>query len=403
MVNLVYEYLKGGIEMKITSVDIMELVNSDPIWRPIIVKVNTDEGIYGYGEIALSYGNAASAGFGQAKDFAKLIIGMDPMKIEAVWEKLYKDTFWGQGGGGVIFAGISGIDMALWDIKGKALGVPVYELLGGKTRDKLRVYASQIQFDWDKEMRLLVKPEEYAEAARKAIAEGYDAIKVDPFQVGLNGEMGYHNTGILTYDKMKLFRDRMVAVREAVGPEVDIILENHTGTDTNSAIQFAKSIEDLNIFYNEEVCSPLNPPLTKKVKEKVNIPLAGGERIYSRWGYRPFFENGSLDVIQPDLGNCGGLTEGKKICDMAHVYDVLVQCHVCGSPIAKAAALQLEAVIPNFLIHEHHTIALKDFNINFCEYDYQPVNGYYEIPDKPGLGQELTKKTIEEAIKINVK
>lgn len=389
--------------MKISSVDIMELKAPDPFWRPIIVRINTNEGIYGYGEVALAYGNAASGGFGQAKDFAKLIIGMDPMKIEAVWERLYKDTFWGQGGGGVIFSGISGIDMALWDIKGKALGLPVYQLLGGKTRDKLRAYASQLQFDWDKEMRYLVKPQEYAEAAKKALAEGYDAVKVDPYQIGPDGAMGYHNTGILTSDKVRLFRDRMVAIREAVGPDVDIILENHTGTDANSAIQFARTVEDLNIYYNEEVCSPLNPSLTKKVKDKVNIPLAGGERIYSRWGYRPFFENGSLDVIQPDLGNCGGLTEGKKICDMAHVYDVVVQCHVCGSPIAKAAALHLEAVIPNFIIHEHHTIALKDFNINYCEYDYQPVNGYYEIPDKPGLGQELTKKTIEAAIKVTVK
>jgi L-alanine-DL-glutamate epimerase-like enolase superfamily enzyme len=131
--------------------------------------------------------------------------------------------------------------------------------------------------------------------------------------------------------------------------------------------------------------------------------LAGGERIYSRWGYRPFFEGGLLDVIQPDLGNCGGITEGKKICDMAHVYDVLVQCHVCGSPIAVAASLQLEAVIPNFIIHEHHTIYLKDYNRNFCKYDYQPVNGYYDVPDKPGIGQELTEETIDNAFKITVK
>lgn len=396
--------MKGGNHMKITSVDVMELTGKDAMWRPIIVRINTDEGIYGYGEVGLAYGNAASGGFGQAKDFAQLIIGMDPMNSEAIWQKLYNDTFWGQGGGGVIFAAISGIDIALWDIKGKALGVPVYQLLGGKTRDKLRSYASQTQFGWDREsMKLLVLPEEYAESAMKAVDEGYDAIKVDPFQISKDGSMGYRNSGLLTYDKLKLYVDRVKAIREAVGPSVDIIIENHTGTDVNSAIQFARAVEDLNIYYNEEVCTPLNPLLTKKVKEKVNIPLAGGERIYTRWGYRPFFENGSLDVIQPDLCNCGGISEGKKICDMANTYDVLVQCHICGSPITKAAALQLEAVIPNFVIHEHHTVALKDYNIEFCEYDYQPINGYYEIPNKPGIGQELTKKTIENAIKVTVK
>lgn len=389
--------------MKIVSVDIMQLKSKDDSWRPVVVRVNTDEGIYGYGEVGLAYGNAASGGFGQAKEFAELIIGEDPTKIEGIWEKLYKDTFWGQGGGEIIFSAISGIDTALWDIKGKALGVPVYQLLGGKTRDKLRAYASQIQFGWDRERHLLVEPDEYAEAAKKAVSEGYDAIKVDPYQISGRGTKGYRNSGLLTYDKLKLYRDRLVAIREAVGPQVDIILENHNGTDANSEIQFARTIESLNIYYNEEVCSPLNPLLTKKVKQKVNIPLAGGERIYSRWGYRLFFEGGLLDVIQLDLGNCGRITEGKKICDMAHVYDVLVQCHVCGSPIAVAASLQLEAVIPNFIIHEHHTIYLKDYNRNFCKYDYQPVNGYYDVPDKPGIGQELTEETIDNAFKITVK
>lgn len=390
--------------MRITSVDILELQSQLTVfgWRPVIIRINTDEGICGYGEVGLSYGKAASAGFGIAKDFAELIIGMYPMKNEAIWDKLYRETFWGQGGGGVIFAGMSGIDIALWDIRGKALNKPVYELLGGKTNEKLRVYASQIQYGWSGIPNLMVEPELYAEAAIEAVEDGYDAVKVDPLCVAADGGKSYNNTGLLTHDKIDLFRARMVAIREAVGPGVDIILENHTGTDANSAIQFALAVEDLNIFYNEEVCSPLNPELTKKVKEKTRIPLAGGERIYSRWGYRPFLENGSLDVIQPDLGTCGGISEGKKICDMAHTYDVLVQCHICGSPIAKAAALQLEAVIPNFIIHEHHRMALVEQNIEFCEYDYQPKDGYYEIPDLPGIGQELTKQTIENAIKHTV-
>lgn len=390
--------------MKISSVDVFHAtyLGKDAM-NPIFVKINTDEGIYGLGEAGVAYGAASTAAFGQIKDFAELIIGMDPMKNEAVWDHLYRDTFWGQGGGTVIFSGMSAIDMALWDIKGKALGVPVYQLLGGKTNDKLRAYASQIQFSWSPTFSFLSQPEQYAEAARIAVADGYNAVKVDPFQIAGDGKFGMRSHGLLTYDALKLSRDRMAAVREAVGPAVDIILECHTGTDVNSAIQFGRMVEDLNIYYMEEMCTPLNPPLTKRVKEKVNIPLAGGERIYSRFGYRPFFEDRSLDIIQPDLANCGGISEGKKICDMAYLYEIAVQVHICGGPMSLAAALQLEAVIPNFCIHEHHMIYLNEEIRNFGVYDYQPVNGYIHTPDLPGLGQDIPKEVLDKCNKVTIK
>jgi L-alanine-DL-glutamate epimerase-like enolase superfamily enzyme len=138
--------------------------------------------------------------------------------------------------------------------------------------------------------------------------------------------------------------------------------------------------------------------LWKKVAENVNIPIAAGERIYTRWGFRPFFEDGSLDVIQPDLGTCGGLTEAKKICDMAHVYDLTVKIHVCGGPIATAVALHIEAAIPNFIIHELHRFTLLDTSIKTCKYNYLPQNDMYEVPDLPGLGQELTEETIKASV-----
>lgn len=154
--------------MKITSVDIF-LLNSEEkmAMHPVIVRVNTDEGISGFGEAALSYGNAANGGFGQIKDFAESIIGWCPFKNEAIWDHLYRDTFWGQGGGTVIFAAMSAIDTALWDIKGKYFNVPVFALLGGLTRDKVRTYASQIQFGWGEENEILTKPEQYAQIAKK--------------------------------------------------------------------------------------------------------------------------------------------------------------------------------------------------------------------------------------------
>ena len=192
-------------------------------------------------------------------------------------------------------------------------------------------------------------------------------------------------------------------MREAIGPDVDIIAEMHAFTDTTAAIQFGRMIEELGIYYYEEPVSPLNPKQMKKVAESVNIPIASGERIYTRWGYRPFLEDGSLDVIQPDICTCGGITDVKKICDMAHVYDVTVQIHVCGGPISTAAALHMEAAIPNFIIHELHRYALLEPNTKTCKYNYLPKDGFYEVPELPGLGQELTEEAIKISDKVTVK
>jgi L-alanine-DL-glutamate epimerase-like enolase superfamily enzyme len=396
--------------MKITSVDIFRVNDGKPsilegtLFYPTVVRINTDEGISGFGEVGLAYGNAHHAGFGMVQDFARLIIGMDPMNNEEIWEKIFRKPFWGMGGGTVVFSGISGIDIALWDIKGKARGGPVFKLLGGKTNKRLRAYASQLQFDWDLRTAALVQPEEYAKATEKALAQGYDCIKVDPVGFDLQGTwMGWNNYGILGYDQLKIAVDRVAAMREAGGPKMDIIIELHSLTDTNTAIQLGRELEKYRIFYLEEPVHPLNAQSMKEVAQKVNIPIASGERIYSRWGYRPFLENRSLNVIQPDLGSCGGITEGKKICDMANVYDACVQVHVCGGPIATAAALQLEAVIPNFLIHEQHAIAIHPDNIKSCKYDYQPVYGYFEVPDLPGIGQELTEEAMQNSYKVTVK
>ena len=185
-------------------------------------------------------------------------------------------------------------------------------------------------------------------------------------------------------------------MRDAIGSNVDIIIENHSTPDAQAAVQIAQMAEKYKIFYFEEPNTP-TPKMTKFICEKVNIPLASGERIYTRWQYAPYFENNSLQVIQPDMGNCGGITEVKKICDMAYTYDVNVQLHVCGSPISVAAALQVEAVIPNFLIHEHHLTNTDPGTIEHCVHNYQPENGYFSIPELPGIGNELSDYALSRA------
>ena len=394
--------------MKITSIDVFLVTIGQPSvpgspWNPVVVRINTEDGISGYGEVGLAYGDTKESAVGMCRDFAKLIIGMDAMNNEAIWARLH-NTFWGLGGGPVVYGAMSAIDIALWDIKGKAFNTPVYNLLGGKTNQKLRAYASQIQFDWGPVCAPMVTPEDYANAARKAMAEGYTAIKVDPVGFNTKGNwMEWSNYGLLEYDQLKVAVDRVAAIREAGGPGLDIIIELHSLTDTNTAIQLGRELEQYRCFYYEEPTQPLNPSLFKEIANNVRIPMASGERIYSRWGYRPFYEDRSLSIIQPDLCNTGGLTEGKKICDMAHTYDIGVQIHICGSPISTAAALQLEAVIPNFVIHEHHQAALIQENIDMCKYNYQPENGYFSVPDRPGIGQELTEETMGKSLFCTVK
>ena len=399
--------------MKITSVDVIktfktpsrsaEIAVGGVPWHPVCVRINTDEGISGYGEIGVAYGNAQNAGFGMGIDFAKCIIGLDPMNSEDIWNRLHRLTFWGMGNGGVIMAGISGIDIALWDIRGKALNAPVYKLLGGRTNGSLRAYASQIQFDWGKESKALARPEEYAAAAEKAMADGFTAVKVDPIGFDQDGRwMGWSSRGVLGREQLKLAVDRVAAIRDA-GPELDIIIELHALTDANTSVQLGRGLEQLNCFYYEEPTQPLNSDLFREISAKVKIPVAAGERMYTRWGFRPFFEDRSIGIIQPDLCNTGGLTEGKKICDMAHVYDIGVQVHCCGGPISAAAALQLEAVIPNFVIHELHASALIQDNIDLCRYDYAAKDGCFEVPELPGIGQELTEEAIAASEVVTVK
>ena len=393
--------------MKVSSVEIIVTQTEEfPSWHPVIVRVNPDEGISGLGEVGLAYGTGYAAGAAMAKNLAEnFIIGADPMKIERTWEAMFRSSFWGLGGGPVVYGGMSGFDIAFWDIKGKALKQPIYQLLGGKTNDRLRAYASQMQFGWGptKPVLAATKPEEYAEETRSALAEGYDAVKVNPLSINENGKRVWEHLKIIPNDLMKLIYARMKAIREAAGPNVDIILETHSMLSGTAAIQVGRALYELDIMYHEETNAPLNPEVMKKVAQNSKIPLASGERIYTRWGFRPFIEGQILSVVQPDLCLVGGITEGKKIADYANVYDITVQVHTCGSPITTAAALHLETVIPNFIIHEHNWQAIKDYNTRLCQQDYQPVKGYYSVPQLPGLGLDLNEEAIKNFPTVVVK
>jgi galactonate dehydratase len=377
--------------MKITEVEIFDVKLSrteSTRWNPVIVRIHTDEGISGLGEVALAYGVGADAGIGMVRNLAEhFLIGANPFQIERLWDLAYRKTFWAQGGGPVVFGGMSAIDEALWDIKGKALGVPVYELLGGCVWDELRLYAN----GWYHEM---VSPEDYAEGALKVVADGYTAMKFDPFAVTPDGDWDYTRRA-LSRERADLAFERVKAVREAIGPGVDILIEVHGNLGTASAIKMGKRFEELDPMVYEEPVDALNVDCMRRVAENVDIPLAAGERLYTRYGFRQYIEGQILDLLQPDLGLTGGISETKKIATYAETYNLHVQPHNCAGPVSTAASVQLDGCIPNFLIQEWFPYHDDDrYNLVTEPLEPRAVDGYLPIPTKPGLGVVLNDEVM---------
>ncbi len=365
--------------------------------RPVILEAVTDEGVSGLGEAAVAYGVGASAAAAMVKELAeRFLLGSDPFRIEDTWSRMYDHTFWAKGGGPIIFAGMSAVETALWDIKGKALGVPVYELLGGRSWDKLRVYAN----GW---YHKGVAPEDYAEAAQRVVADGYTAMKFDPFAYNPEGVWEYPRRA-LDPARADLAYQRVKAVREAVGPHIDILVEVHGNLGTTSAIQMGKRLEALKPFFYEEPVDAMNVECMRKVADNVDIPIAAGERLYTRYGFRPYIEGQILDILQPDLGLAGGITETKKIADHAETYNLHVQPHNCAGPIATAASLQLDACITNFIIQE--LFPYRDdgrYELVTQAFELQVVDGYVPVPEGPGLGVELNEDVVSRYDCVRIK
>ena len=385
--------------MKITEVEIHDLQMDETRrgWNPVIVRVNTDEGVSGVGEVALAYGVGSGAGIGMVRDLAEaFVLGEDPFQIERLWDAMFRGTFWGQGGGPVVYGGMSALDEALWDIKGRALGVPVYELLGGKCRDRLRVYAN----GW---YHGHVEPDEYAEWALRVQEDGYTATKFDPFAVAADGVEG-HVSRALSGDRIDLAYDRVKAVRDAVGPQFDILVEVHGNLGTASAIEAGKRLEELDPFFYEEPVDAMNVESMKKVSDRVDIPIAAGERLYTRYGFRPYVERQAIDILQPDLGLAGGITETKKIAAHAETYNMHVQPHNCASAVATVPAVHLDAAITNFIIQEIFPYRTGDsVDIVANPLEERVVDGYLEVPSEPGLGIELNEEVLSRYPCIRVK
>lgn len=350
-------------------------------------KVYTNEGITGIGENVVLHKAILEA---QAEVLRTFLIGEDPFPIERIWRKLYNSTAFRYA-----TAMISGVDMALWDIKGKALGIPVYELLGGLYRDKIRLYP-HLRGSWNSfpdettdnlfsEPWGAVKhtPEELGNNALQLVREGYTALKFDPFEPGIDGYHSYRPNEILAAV------ERVEAVRDAVGNSVDVIIECHGKFNASTAIKIGKMLEKYNLMWYEEPVPTGMVKAMKGVMEHVNIPVANGEKLGSKLELKEFLENRAVDILMFDCGRIGGITEARKVCNMCEAYQIKISPHNPFGPINAMAAAHLSAAVPPFLILEHE---------QFAPWAVTPrikiVDGYLEIPNTPGLGIDLDEEEI---------
>lgn len=351
--------------MKITEI---ELKHIKPRW--LFLKIHTDEDITGYGEPILE-GKAKSVE-AAVREFFRYLKGKDPKKIEHHWQAVYRWSFYR--GGPIIMSAISGIEQAMWDILGKYLNQPVYQLLGGSVREKIKVYA-HVGGE---------SPEEYAQNASNRIREGFKAIKMAPFGA----------TRIVdTLKKVNEAVEKVKAVRESVGDHVDIGIDCHGRLSPSMAILMARALEPYFPMFLEEPCLPENVDTMARIARSTPIPIATGERLFTRWGFREVLEKQAASILQPDLCHAGGIMECRKISAMAEVYYAAVAPHNPLGPIALAACLQLDACTPNFLIQEQVTLGE-----GYVKEPFKLGGGYVEVPKKPGLGIELDEESIEEKV-----
>jgi galactonate dehydratase len=363
--------------MKIKS---LELFKVPPRW--LFLKITTDDGLVGWGEPVIE-GKAGTVK-AAVEEMSEYIIGKDPMRIEDIWQVLYRGAFYR--GGPILMSAIAGVEQALWDIKGKYYNAPIYDLLGGACRDRIRVY-SWIGGD---------RPSEVGEAAKRQVAAGFTAIKMNATE-----ELHY----IDSFKKVQQLLDRVAAVREAVGDDIGIGIDFHGRVHKSMAKVLAKELDQFRPMFIEEPVLPENNEALREIAKYTSVPIATGERMFSRWDFKELFEQGIVDIIQPDLSHAGGILEVRKIAAMAEAYDVAIAPHCPLGPIALAACLNLDTCTPNAFIQEqslgiHYNVTndLLDYVVDPSCFAYK--DGFVDISRKPGLGIEVDEDKVREMAEI---
>nr|WP_294171941.1 galactonate dehydratase [uncultured Sphingomonas sp.] len=347
-----------------------------PRW--VFVCVETADGASGWGEASLEgHGEAVLGAFEALRD---RFIGHDGRRIEDIWQIAYRGGFYR--GGPVLMSALAGFEQALWDLKGKAVGLPAWEMLGGRVRDRVRAYA-WIGGD---------RPDEIESAAAVRRGQGFSAVKMNA-----TAELDWIGTP-------KLFDEVVHRVQAAQGQGMDVGLDFHGRVHRPMAKQLAKVLEPLGLLFIEEPLLSENPEGLRQIADMTATPIALGERLYSRWDFKPFFEKGAVDIIQPDLSHAGGLSECRRIAAMAEAYDIAVAPHCPLGPLALAACLQLAGCTPNVAIQEmslgiHYNVGHDLLNFVTDPEVLTPTDGFLPIPEKPGLGVTIDEAAVREAAK----
>ncbi|MGI6371710.1 MAG: galactonate dehydratase [Caldicoprobacterales bacterium] len=358
----------------------MELFKVPPRW--LFLKITTESGLVGWGEPVVE-GKADSVA-AAVKEMEDYLIGRNAGDIEDIWQVLYRGAFYR--GGPVLSSAISGIEQALWDIKGKALNVPVYELLGGAVRDKIRVY-SWIGGD---------RPSNVAEAAQEKFDQGFTAIKMNA-----TGEMGW----IDSFSKVTEAVERVQAIRDKLGYKMDIAVDFHGRIHKGMAKVLMKELEPFKLMFIEEPVLTENEEAFVELQRHTTTPIATGERNYTRWGFKTILTRGGVDIIQPDPSHAGGILETRKIAAMAEAYDIAVALHCPLGPIALATCLQIDFCTPNAFIQEQSLGIHYNQGSDLLDYLEDPTvfkydNGYVLKPTEPGLGITINEEHVRRMAEV---
>ena len=343
-----------------------------------LIRITTDSGLTGWGETTLE-GKPKST-WAAVEELAEYLIGKDPLRIEHHWQHIYRSAFFR--GGNVLMTALSGIDQALWDIAGKHFGVPVYTLLGGSTRDRLRVYAHWGIRDMSEESLARAR-----ERLDMLVAKGgYKAFKSGP-----GGKWRAHEPPA-TIDR---FVQCAYTMRDWVGPDAELCFDFHGKMTPALAIEVCHELKGMRPMFVEEPVPQENVDALKLVSDHVPFPIATGERLLTRWGFREVLEKGAVALIQPDVSHVGGISELKRVANMAEVYYVHTMPHSAIGPVAFSACLQVDAAVPNFLIQEQVDAGLGD---GFLKEPWQVQDGHIALPTRPGLGIDIEESVLQETV-----
>jgi galactonate dehydratase len=350
------------------------------------VRVYTDQGIVGQGEST----DAATGNVPLIRSFARMLIGQDPLNIEAAFERIRTLGVFAGAQSGQYVAAVTAVEIALWDVAGKALGLPVYQLLGGKVRDRVRVYC-------DSGAREMIPGDEGSKARIRQIQEmGFTAAKID-----IDDAMDPARFDRVNWTASNGEIDHMVAkvgfTRELYAKNIDLAVDMHARYDATTGKRVAKELEPFKLMWLEEPVPAENIDAMREVRASTSTPICCGENLYLRWGFRELLEKRAADIIMPDFQKCGGLLEARKIADMAHAYYVPVAPHAVTSPVGMMATAHVCAAIPNFLVQEWHWIDSLDLWRNWVKEGEIIQKGFIALPERPGLGVEMNDDAVRKA------